>query len=848
MATYIGKRIVPVHCGKWDNTKTYEMLSIVLEETSGDSYIARRAVPVGTAITDTHYWMLHSLYSQQIRDMSDQLAATEQRIAADNRQTREHVDSSLEETTEALTETVAQARTAMTEQKAEFDAATRQLNTRMDAVLAGGTGDGETEILDARVDSNGNEYASLGAAVRRSDAFLSRVPKLPFISFYDTAHSDPSAGRGSTMTFIRLTNCGVPSGYEIRLEMNNEEHNPYHWIRSAFYLPDNEYFAKLDGKRMIVQIWSPIECDIFWGYGFWSAFNSRYTVNVWQTLHPGYNEFIADTGSEEYQAKERDGGSRFNLNFLFGAYSGHPALEDGVYTFRVSMVPDDEFGYGLLGASGASESFFSAHAITAEQAEEAAHAEEAGHASESDFAVNAAHAGDAKRAGAMSVVKEAYMALVSQREYFIWDEETGEIDIRVTSEFGIVSDSGFSMRLGTMEELRGSTIIFLREEVQAFGHVALNAGASWGNMTYADITFNHLSGDYYIADFDDLFAQLVSKKSNISEDFDGTFWLMVYGNTEWTLPEEGEEFHNRYGVYQVREDSFVYSPMLKTLGETVGDHEERIGALEESVPTEQTIRELRDRCNELETAIDAATAGNVLWGKKYFATGDSFTEGDFSGWTDDEGRSGRNSPIIYDSEWRMYKTYPWWIARRNNMTLINDGVCGSIMPLSKQYVNGDEGVAQNYRSPFSLNRYRNIPADADYITLWFGINDTSNTNLGTIDDATNETYYGAWNVVMEYLLTNHPYAKIGIIITDGAGAAYRQATRDIARKWGIPYLDMMGSDQTPVIFGRESELGLCSRANTLRRNVFLVGPSNGHPNLEAHKYQSTFVEDFLRRL
>ena len=68
MAKYIGKRIVPVHCGRWDQTKTYEMLSIVLEETSGDSYISRRAVPSGTAITDTNYWMLHSLYSQQIKD------------------------------------------------------------------------------------------------------------------------------------------------------------------------------------------------------------------------------------------------------------------------------------------------------------------------------------------------------------------------------------------------------------------------------------------------------------------------------------------------------------------------------------------------------------------------------------------------------------------------------------------------------------------------------------------------------------------------------------------------------------------------------------------------------------
>ena len=117
MAKYIGKRIVPVHCGRWDQTKTYEMLSIVLEESSGDSYISRRAVPSGTAITDTNYWMLHSLYSQQIKDMSDQLTAAEQRIKADNdateaaikqdnKDTRDHVDESLEETTEILTETI----------------------------------------------------------------------------------------------------------------------------------------------------------------------------------------------------------------------------------------------------------------------------------------------------------------------------------------------------------------------------------------------------------------------------------------------------------------------------------------------------------------------------------------------------------------------------------------------------------------------------------------------------------------------------------------------------------------------------------------------------------------------
>jgi hypothetical protein len=54
----------------------------------------------------------------------------------------------------------------MTQQKASFDATAQQLNARMDEVLAAGTGDGATEVADARVDVEGKAYESLGAHVR----------------------------------------------------------------------------------------------------------------------------------------------------------------------------------------------------------------------------------------------------------------------------------------------------------------------------------------------------------------------------------------------------------------------------------------------------------------------------------------------------------------------------------------------------------------------------------------------------------------------------------------------------------------------------------------------------------
>ena len=40
------------------------------------------------------------------------------------------------------------------------------------------------------------------------------------------------------------------------------------------------------------------------------------------------------------------------------------------------------------------------------------------------------------------------------------------------------------------------------------------------------------------------------------------------------------------------------------------------------------------------------------------------------------------------------------------------------------------------------------------------------TYLGSLEDQTIETIYGAWNVVYEYLITKYPYTKIGTIIND----------------------------------------------------------------------------------
>ena len=237
---------------------------------------------------------------------------------------------------------------------------------------------------------------------------------------------------------------------------------------------------------------------------------------------------------------------------------------------------------------------------------------------------------------------------------------------------------------------------------------------------------------------------------------------------------------------------------------------------------------------------------NILYGKKLVACGDSFTQGDFSGYVDENGLSGKDSPVIYDQNRKMYKTYPWWIAERNDMELINEARCGSIMALSREYLADRENKDINLKQPFSVERYKKVPLDADYVLLQFGLNDMFCCNLGSIDDQTNETFYGAFNIVLEYFLTYMPYAKIGTVVSNAyLDPDYRQAIINVSKKWGIPYLDLM-ADET--ISATLTKTGMCDKAVELRNKAFFVTEKNSHPNLKAHELMSTIYEDFLRRI
>lgn len=63
---YTGSRYVPVFAdpAEWNSTRTYEPLTIVLNE--GNSYTSRQFVPVGVKLTNTDYWLETGNYNAQV--------------------------------------------------------------------------------------------------------------------------------------------------------------------------------------------------------------------------------------------------------------------------------------------------------------------------------------------------------------------------------------------------------------------------------------------------------------------------------------------------------------------------------------------------------------------------------------------------------------------------------------------------------------------------------------------------------------------------------------------------------------------------------------------------------------
>lgn len=235
---------------------------------------------------------------------------------------------------------------------------------------------------------------------------------------------------------------------------------------------------------------------------------------------------------------------------------------------------------------------------------------------------------------------------------------------------------------------------------------------------------------------------------------------------------------------------------------------------------------------------------NILYGKKWAACGDSFTCGDFTGYTDKDGHTGTDSDA-YDPITEKWKNYSWWISQRNKMNI-------QLLALGGNDFTNIEGATRPFSNPNTTTyNYTKIANDCDYVTLAFGLNENGLTSeqIGTKTDTTNATLWGAYNVVLEAILTANPSVKIGIIISDAwLSQTYHDALIEIAKYWGVPYLDLRDGEEIPMMIGGELREH-SSKAATLRNSVFAIsGTSGGHPTPKGFEYRSTVIENFLRSL
>ena len=169
MSEYIGNRIVPRHDGVWDKAKEYEPLTIVYEESTGDSYMSRKPVPAGTLLSQEEYWAMCSRFSEQMalyrQNTADDVAQFRKETAEDVATLRKMTAQDVAD----ITQKVDAANSAVAANKSEMDKTAETLKAQIDANVKASTDKNANyaqELVDARVDDAGKTYSTAGDNIR----------------------------------------------------------------------------------------------------------------------------------------------------------------------------------------------------------------------------------------------------------------------------------------------------------------------------------------------------------------------------------------------------------------------------------------------------------------------------------------------------------------------------------------------------------------------------------------------------------------------------------------------------------------------------------------------------------
>ena len=240
----IGARYVPLFSEPidWDNTKTYEPLTIVYY--GGNSYTSKQAVPKGIDITNTDYWALTGNYNAQIEQYRKEVQAYDSRITAN--------------TTKNNTQDAQLAGTSNSGLKTLIDKITPFDATPIEGSVKGVTSGGIYSALNNAVPSNGSvtsEKLANGSVTSEklsSDALTSLIHGMSIRRFGNAGGTDNDGlvlPSGNTISVV-LDGLYVP---ELTLLLicdieitNSSTDTPY---QSTFILPS--YIPHITGSAII---------------------------------------------------------------------------------------------------------------------------------------------------------------------------------------------------------------------------------------------------------------------------------------------------------------------------------------------------------------------------------------------------------------------------------------------------------------------------------------------------------------------------------------------------------------------------------------------------------------------
>lgn len=109
--------------------------------------------------------------------------------------------------------------------------------------------------------------------------------------------------------------------------------------------------------------------------------------------------------------------------------------------------------------------------------------------------------------------------------------------------------------------------------------------------------------------------------------------------------------------------------------------------------------------------------------------------------------------------------------------------------------------------------------------------------VGTSDDTTNTTFFGAYNIVIKYLIEKYPLSKILLIVPFGCTKLIRQCVRDVAKKYGLSFYDF--SDSNSQMFRQREDnpsTGIIGSKSISQFRIDTLTHDGLHPNEDGYRY------------